>query len=99
MWMTQQTADIRGTFREFHSHSFCEIPIGQPVNGPMQIYAATDISIRWAADAWYFVHNAAALLAFTAFAIACIAKNIVGIKSVDCAVRDQPSENKSGCII
>jgi len=44
---------------------------------------ATDISIRWAADAWYFVHSAAALLAFTAFAIACIA--IVGIKSVDCA--------------
>ena len=48
---------------------------------------ATDISIQWAADAWYFVHSAAALLAFTAFAIACIV--IVGIKQVNCAVRDQ----------
>jgi hypothetical protein len=49
--------------------------------------AASGIATSWVADAWHFAHNAAALLAFTPFAIACIV--IVGIKEVNCAVRDQ----------
>ena len=44
------------------------------------------MSTRWAAGAWHFVHNVAALLAFMPFVIACIA--IPGIKPVNCAVRD-----------
>lgn len=52
------------------------------------VNAASDMPTTWAADAWHFALNVVALLAFTAFAIACIV--IVGIKQVYCAVRDQP---------
>jgi hypothetical protein len=51
------------------------------------VNAASGITTHWVADAWHFALNVAALLAFTAFAIACIV--IVGIKQVNCAVRDQ----------
>ena len=51
------------------------------------VNAASDMPTTWAADARHFALNVVALLAFTAFAIACIV--IVGIKQVNCAVRDQ----------
>lgn len=52
------------------------------------VNAASDMPTTWAADAWHFALNVVALLAFTAFAIACIV--IVGIEKVNCVVRDQP---------
>jgi hypothetical protein len=52
------------------------------------VNAASDMPTTWADDAWHFALNVVALLAFTAFATACIV--IVGIEQVNCVVRDLP---------